>query len=366
MTPRRIEDLAATVSLFSRAAWVYWANARRCIVREQQHWQRSASVIPDPVLRHLALDTHNAKWADIEGAGAFAAFLAPAHRARTVRTLVAFQLAFDYVDNVAEQPALDRYANNRQLHLALRVALDPTAPAQPYYTHSNHRHDNGYLGRLVSATQHTLRALPSHPHVLGHLRRGAQHVSEYQSINHTDAHRVVLADWTTEHTPPAGHLHGWEVYAAAGSSLDILALIAAAANPTLTRSEAAALAHAYSPWVGATHTMLDGLVDHREDRARGQPNPVDSYPDPAALAAGFRCLCGYALERLDTLPKARQHRLLFTGMSCLYLSAEAASAPHARLARQRIIEALDWTAVPALKILAIRRAVRSSSNGARR
>jgi tetraprenyl-beta-curcumene synthase len=294
------------------------------------------------------------KWGDVEGAGAFAAFVPTAYRKLAVVTLGTFQTIYDYTDNVSEQPAYNRQANSHQLHEALRLALGAIGAHPDYYAQSPERADNGYLEHLVDATRQALAGLPSHALIAPYTQSAAERIVFYQGLNHTENERDALASWGAALAPRNG-LAWWEACAAAGSSLDILALIAAAADIALTHRNAKALAHAYFPWVGAFHTLLDSLIDYREDHATGQHSLLDAYPGNAALASRMRHLATEALKHLDDLPRAYEHRLLFTAMSCLYLSDKEASAPHVQPTRSQILQILDRSAIPALPILMLQR-----------
>lgn len=358
MTARSKRNRIGTALALTRAADTYWVKVHRCIQREQFRWQLGASAIPDSALRSLALQANVEKWGNIEGAGAFATFLRPARRAMTIRALVAFQVAFDYVDNVAEQPSSDRPANTRQLHTALLAALDPSAPSGNYYAKSTQEADNEYLQHLVDAAREALVTLPQWVLVAGHLRRAARRIIAYQSLNHTKNLHYTPATWGQPPGTTDAGMRWWELFAAGGSSLDVLALIAAAADPTLTQPDADALAGTYSPLVGAFHTLLDSLIDYDQDHTDAQRSLIDHYPSLAALAEGLQRLARQAADSLDDLPHSTQHRLLFTAMSCLYLSASEASAAPARLARERVMQELDWTAAPMLLMLRLRRVAR--------
>ena len=90
---------------------------------ELASWRTRAAEIPNPKLRHHALQALR-KRGNIEGAALFATLAPAAQRRRTIRALVAFQAAYNYLDMLAEQPSADPEANAGQLHRALRWALE--------------------------------------------------------------------------------------------------------------------------------------------------------------------------------------------------------------------------------------------------
>ena len=107
-----------------------------------------------------------------------------------------------------------------------------------------------------------------------------------------------LERWAREHAEGSGLQ--WREYAAGGASsvLAVHALIAAAADPATTKSDAERIDRAYLA-IGAVITILDSLVDRAADAAAGQRGvhpPVragrDDGPaagaDPPGAAAGIR------------------------------------------------------------------------------
>ncbi len=79
------------------AGSIYWLTIYPLARREIRHWKHRAELIPDPTLRAAALDKLTREHLNPEAA-AFFAILAPARRrARLVRLIVAFQIAYDYL-----------------------------------------------------------------------------------------------------------------------------------------------------------------------------------------------------------------------------------------------------------------------------
>jgi tetraprenyl-beta-curcumene synthase len=348
---------ATMIGMFVRSAWNYWADIHPFTRSEMRHWRKRAATIADPELRRLALHAQREKWGDLEGAAAFAGFVPARHRRHTaVRALIAFQAAYDYVDTISEQPSHDRAVNGHQLHSALLVALQPGAPHGDYYLHHPRSEDGGLLREMVDATRHTLVGLPSHEVVAPFARRSAELIMGFQSVYHSATSAEELAPWGRLQTPAGADLHWWEACAASGSSLDALALIAAATEPGLTNGQAEALFRAYHPWINALHTLLDSLIDYPHDVAAGQYNLTEMYGSAIARAGGMRRLATYAMERVSELPDRTWHLLLLTAMASLYLSAPEAELPHARHATVHVLETLGAYAVPSMMVLRLRRA----------
>src|SRR6185312_13117751 len=93
---------------------------------ELRAWRRVAEQIADPELRAQAIATLDSERLSVAGAALFAT-TAPRLRGRAgrglVRALVAYQIACDYLDTLAEQPSANAIANGARLHRALADAV---------------------------------------------------------------------------------------------------------------------------------------------------------------------------------------------------------------------------------------------------
>ena len=189
MKPRAGNRVDLAVAFVS-AARCYWLSVFPCVQHELRHWRTRAGEIRDPELRQLALETHGAKWRNIEGAAAFATLAPTAYRHAAIRVLVTFQGAYDYADTLAEQPQDDQIANDRLLHQSLLLALDDATRPPDYYAHSRFGDDGGYLESLTNACRASFGELPSGGLVRDGVRRATERIVTYQSLNHggRDAH----------------------------------------------------------------------------------------------------------------------------------------------------------------------------------
>jgi len=345
-------------SAFGEAAGRYWLGVFPHVSREVRGWQARAGAIPDPALRRLALATHRTERGNLEGAAAFAVLVPRAQRARVVRAAVAFQAAYDFLDTLAEQPNGDPVANGHQLHLALLAALSPAGDHADYYAHHRQSGDDGYLRDLVDACRGALGALPSYACVAAPALRAAERMVAYQSFNHQSRGDPVraLAHWAAPLTPPGTGLRWWETAAGAASSLSVLALIAAAAQPGLSAAEAAAVQGAYFPWIGALHVLLDSLIDRADDLDAGHHSLVDHYASSEEAAGRLTLIAAHALEATETLPAGRQHAMILAAMSSFYLSAPRASMPLARPAARQVRRTMGSLATPPMVVFGARRA----------
>jgi tetraprenyl-beta-curcumene synthase len=345
---------------FVTAARRYWLAVFPRIYHERRYWRKRAEQIPDPQLRRLALEAQRAKRGNVEGAAAFAAFAPRGHRAAVVQAQVAFQSVYDYVDTLSEQPSDDPIANGLQLHGALLAALRPGSPQPQYYARYGRADDGGYLQEIVEACRSALATLPSSVVVEAAARRTTERIVAYQGLNLSERHggHRELADWASRATPAGTTLRWWETAASAGSSLGLFALLAAAARPTLAPKHAAAIEAAYWPWIGALHSLLDSLIDYREDAAAGQRSLLDYYDNPREMAARLGLLATEALRAAVSLPTPSEHCLVLTGMVSYYLTAPEANNARAVQAAQIVTDALGTLIKPAMLVLRVRRTVR--------
>jgi len=309
------------------------------------------------VLRRLALEAQRTKRRSLEGAVAFAAFVPRSAQRTVITALAAYQVIFDYLDTLSEQPNADPIKNARQLNQALLSALEPRGARCDYYAHHRQCGDSGYLDALVDTCRAALTRLPSYTAIVEPVRRAAERIVTYQSLNHGDATQSFEAftQWASRETQSSTGLHWWETGAAAGSSLGVLALISATANPRLTRQETEAIEDAYYPWIGALHTLLDSLVDRHEDTSvPGQRSLIDYYTSPGEMAARLEMIAVQAVRRAALLPHARNHAMILAAMACFYLSEPQASEPEARLAKTQVLAAMGTLATPTMAVLRAR------------
>jgi tetraprenyl-beta-curcumene synthase len=348
------EGLDAT---FATAATRYWTSAFPTAHRHIKSWKRQACTIPEPALRAVAQAALRTERGNLEGAAAFGAFVPRAHRENVIAASVAFQVVYDYADAIAEQPVGTINANARQLHEALLVAVTPDAHPR-YYAQDEWLLDNGYLFRLVECCQRALAQLPSVSVVLPYMQPAVNRIVDYQDHNHSGHHKFV--QWAERMTTNAGDdLHWWETGAAAGSSLLVFALIAAAADSNVSHIHAEALTDTYFPWIGALHTLLDSLIDHEEDRITGQHNLILHYASWDETIDRMRNLTDQAVARAHQLPDSDQHSLIVAALSGFYLSAPQASEPQLAALREAILSAAGRWATLAIAVQRANRTVHS-------
>jgi tetraprenyl-beta-curcumene synthase len=346
---------------FADAARNYWLDVFPCARAELGHWRQRAGEILDPALRRHAWEAQREKRESVEGAVAFAAFAPQANRETVIRAITAYQVAFDYIDTVSEQPGTDPIANGWRLNQALQHALLPKGPRFDYYAHHSSHEDTGYLQDLVDTCRTALEALPSYGAIAESARRVTNRIVAYQSLNHGDKHGSfeAFARWARYETRSCPGLRWWETGAAAGSPLPIFALIAAAARPSMQRHDAVAVENAYFPWIASLSSLLDSLVDHSEDVACGQRSLIDYYGSPAETATRLQTLASQAACCTKALSDSEDHALILAAMASLYhVSPRASAKEDTRLVTRRILDTVvtDF-AVPATLLLRARTAI---------
>jgi tetraprenyl-beta-curcumene synthase len=350
-----MEDLALA-AVFAGTVSRYLATVLPSVTRELRHWHRQAVEIPDPVLRTHALEALG-KRGNMEGAALFAVLAPRPRRQQTVRALVAFQTAYNYLDTLAEQPSQDPVANGHQLHKALLTALDPSAPHADYYAHHPQDRDGGFLAALVEACRGALATLPSHNVVASAVWDAAARIVVFQSLNLTQQQggHGELERWARLQTPDGSGLDWWQTAAAGGSSLAVHALIATGANRNVHEAEVSAIGDAYFPWVCALHSLLDSLVDVAEDERAGQRNLLAYHASPERAAFAMKKLARRCTAATAALPDGLTHRVILTAMASYYLSSSDASTPNARMAASGVAGVLGRPVAPALALFRCRR-----------
>jgi tetraprenyl-beta-curcumene synthase len=303
------------------------------------------------------------RW-NLDGAAAFATFVPSAYRGAVVRAQVAFQVAYDYVDTLAELPSADPVGNGRQLHRALLAALELAAPRIDFYAHSLRGEDAGYLEDLVHTCRGALGAMPSYAAVAAPALRAAARMASYQSLNLNESQgsHTALARWAGAQTPRGTDLRWWETAASAGSSLGLFMLMAAAASRVVGTEEAVAIEEVYFPWIGSLHLLLDSLVDRRQDAIAGQRSLLDYYP-PRRDRHAHGTACG----RIDAPHPCAAMRPapcpVLTAMAGHHLSAPEASTPDALPVTRSVLKQMGGLAIPTMLVMNARRVAGCMASG---
>jgi len=346
-----VREVAALLT----AGIAYWLTIYPRARREIHRCRRRAHEIPDPTLRAAALDKLTRERLNPEAA-AFFAVLAPCRRrGRLVRLMVDFQIAYDYLDAINEQPTSASLRNGLLLHRALTDAVRACTSGTDYYGHHPQIDDGGYLSGLVEDCQSVMAALPSTAVLEPVLVRAAERCGQAQSRNHA---LVVEGDrqlhsWAAGQAPVAGYLW-WELAAGGISCLAIHALFAAAARGT-TRAEAERIDAAYFPPVCAISALLDSLIDYSHDAAGINHSFVAHYATCSQAAQRFAAITAEAHALLGMLKNRARHMVILAGIASFYLSAPEARSDYAAPVASRTLERLGAASAPMLAVMRLKR-----------
>jgi tetraprenyl-beta-curcumene synthase len=312
----------------------------RATSREIARWQRLAASIPDPDLRADALAALTRKRGNVHGAALFWT-LPDARSADLLHSLVAWEVLADYLDCVSERGAARGIANGRQLHLALREALQPDAALSDHYRHHRSRADGGYLHALIERSRASCAGLPSYAEVQGPMLRAAK-LTLVLGVNHEPdpARRdAALAAFAQRELPDA--CQSWfERTAGASAWLTVLAMLAAAARPRqaygaaargiaadAAASEAERSYAAYLRWISPVGAMLDSYSDIFEDARSGDHSYISHYGSLDLATERLSELIRRSRTEARALPHGRRHELIACCLIAFYLSKDSVREP---------------------------------------
>ncbi len=341
-----------------RQVWALAEAARRellwglpAVSREVDAWRNRARAIPDAALREDALEAIVRKRAHADGAALF--WTLPRRRhLRLLALLVAYQTAWDFLDNASERGACMGEDNGRQLHRALVEGLDPGGLMSDYYRHHLCGGDGGYLRTLAEACRAACAALPSYAHVRTRVLAEAQRCS-IQSINHNPdpADRdIALKRWAegelqaAQEPEPARagceiarkldaarrsaqrDMSWFELTAAASASLVPHVLLALAAEPACQPGDVVAAHAAYLPWASLATAMLDSYADRHEDDEAGEHSYIAHYGDGEEAVKRVGEIVARATSEAKGLRAGHRHAVIVASMVAMYLSKEDSRA----------------------------------------
>lgn len=296
---------------------------------ELRRWEAQARLIPNPVLKALALEKLREEHFNAEVAATLCVLSPRAQRKTAIEAIVAFEVMYDYLDGLTEQPVPDPLRNARKLFGAFTDAVGPVRTGKPdYYVYSQHAGDGGYLERLGETVKSAIAQLPSIAAIEKVARRSAERCAEAQARVHAAqrADSAELERWARREALDAGL--DWRVFlgGAVASVLCVHTLIATAARERLTTQQAAELDSAYL-LISALSTMLDSLTDFERDVDSGEAWYLDRWQDPRLLAQELAGTARRAVEQARGLPQGAHHVMTLVGVVAYYTSAPSADGP---------------------------------------
>lgn len=296
------------------------------VKKELQAWNKKAERIGNNELRGQAVNSIQAKSFHCMGGAVFALY-PTALPEKTIRFIIAYQTISDYLDNLVDSMEFRDEKAFAHLHLALEDALDPAAELKNYYLYYPYQEER-YLPELVKACQENMAALPQLEMVKGKMLYLAQLYGCLQTYKHLEAgeRETKLLAWITPYLSRY-KVGAWELAAAAGSTLGVFMLFAAAGSPALSAGEIDNIADAYFPWVGCLHILLDYLIDLEEDRQTGQFNFIEYYGRTDRACRRLHRILAETEEAVKSLSYPGFHRTVIQGLLAMYLSDAKTALP---------------------------------------
>lgn len=331
-----------------------WRLLTRCIFsilpqveRELKKWKNFLAASPPSPLRRQAFNSIRTKRFHCQG-GAVYALLNPKARHHLLPIIVSLQTISDYLDNLCDRitwsetsslsgrvtwDELSSFSDRekdrlmergfRQLHLSMTAALKPQDHfPEDYYKYYPLREDGGYLEALANCSQEHLTALPVYEKVQEKVIFLANLYCDLQALKHLSLQyrREYLEEWFKTHHHKYPFLLWNEFAAAAGSTLGIFVLIAAASRQNINTEMIELLFHCYFPWICGLHILLDYFIDQEEDRQEGDLNFVIYYKNQEHCFQRLVFFLENALQRTRQLPDSTFHHTVIKGLLALYLS----------------------------------------------
>jgi tetraprenyl-beta-curcumene synthase len=258
---------------------------------------------------------------------------------KAVKFIVSLQTISDYLDNLCDRAGVFDEKAFLQLHLSMLEAVDPSLPLSNYYELYPYKNDSGYLMSLVETCRSQVRDLPSYNLVVTLIKKYIRLYCEMQSYKHIslEERESRLTDWSKKYLCMYTGISCWEFSAAAGSTLGVFVLFAAAFNPYLTPREVTLIDEAYFPWICGLHILLDYYIDSQEDMQTGDLNFTYYYENLKQCEDRLLLFTEHSLEYCTQLPYPKFHATIIKGLLSMYLSDPKASVGLNRITSRRII-----------------------------
>jgi cytochrome P450 len=303
---------------------------------ELDRWRTRAAVIPDAALREDALRSLGQKRDNALGAALFCILTKHRDR-RLLKLLVAYQVLWDFLDNLSESGAACGAQNGYHLHGALVEALDPDASLSDYYQFHPSNQDGGYLQELVTICRYLCGTLPSYHYLRQLVLTGVQQCA-LQGLNHlTDSEQRIkgLRAWASQDVLQYDELSWFEISAASSAFLPH-PFLALAAEPEYKLADAQRVSAAYFPWMALAITMLDSYVDLDSDRNSDNHSYVEYYDTRGIACERLSEIVRRLVAEMDRLPDGDAHVLMATSMVAMYLSSGGRGSPQIEQMNKRI------------------------------
>lgn len=337
----------------------FWPTIAPRVKTQLARWEQHARAIKNPSLQALALQKLREEHFNAQVAATLATLAPKAHRQATIEAIVAYEVMYDYLDGLTEQPNIDPLSNGRDLYQAFMDAVSPDPARLGGYYKSLPFDDGGYLEQLAGVVHDALERLPSSAAIHEAAQRAAARCAEAQLRAHATPMLGTsqVEEWAQSQAPEA-QMRWQEFLAGAASSvLSVHALIASAAADNVTTTQATAIDAAYLS-ICALSTMLDSLVDYARDADDGQPGYIRYYQSTGQLAQCLAEAARHGISRTRELPHSDHHTMTLVGVAAYYLSAPTANSKLARAATQSVRAELAPLITPTLAVMRAWRAAK--------
>jgi tetraprenyl-beta-curcumene synthase len=344
----------------------FWPKVAPLAIGQLRRWECRAREIEDPILQSLALEKLRDERFNSEVATTLATLAPKKHRQAVVEAIVAYEVMYDYLDGLTEQPTNDPLRDGHELYQAFTDAITPgPEPTDGYYI-SRPTNDSGYLKELVAVVREALARLPATGAIALPVARAAARCAEAQIRAHAvpTLGTAQLEQWASSEV--AGTPLGWREFlaGAASSVLAVHALIAAAADKRTTPAEAEEIDTTYLS-ICALSTMLDSLVDYQRDATAGHAGYIRYYADHDLLARDLAHAARRAVEHAAPLRNGAHHAMTLVGVAAYYVSAPTANSDFARPVTSQVRRELKPLISPTLGIMRTWRAAKRARKAIR-
>lgn len=303
-----------------------------------KYWSTICDAIEDRFLRIQALSSIKNKKFHVQG-GCIYALYPGTNIKQATKFIVSLQTISDYLDNLCDRAEKKDESAFRQLHLAMIDSVDPFSIVNNYYHYYPYKNDNNYLGSLVETCKAQIRSLPSYYLVYDSINKFVELYSDMQTYKHLEdgVRENSLKNWAEYYSSLYPEITCWEFSAAAGSTLGIFVLFAAAFSQDLTLKEVKMIEASYFPWICGLHILLDYYIDAQEDIQMGDLNFTNYYHSLKQCEERIEFFLKRSLESCSKLPYPEFHITIIKGLLSMYLSDPKAYIGMNKLASKNIL-----------------------------
>jgi tetraprenyl-beta-curcumene synthase len=307
----------------------------RAVSAEFTGWRTRALAIPDPSIRHLALEALGDKRPLLDGAALF--WILPDRRQpELLRLLVAFQTLANFHDHASERAGRGGGAGPGSSMLAFLDVVDVDRPLASY-GEGPKAADGGYLYRLAQTCRTGCATLPNYRKARELLLQQAHRARTLDLEHDPDPQRRAYRLKLLAGREFVGRTDAawWELTAGASSLLTAIVLLGLAAEERTTEDDLSRAVDAYT-WVASVSSLLDNYIDQFDDVACGDHNYFDYYPAPAAAVQRIGVLIDRALREVGALRNGERHLMIVASMTAMYLSSDSARSRRLRVSSRTL------------------------------